>query len=72
MTRIAILYHSEKGRTKIVAEEAARGAATMAEARLVSVTETIDWGYLAQCDALIFGCPTYMGSVTAPFKEIHG
>lgn len=71
MTRIAIIYHSERGRTRIVAEEIAKGvqSVTGAQAELVSVTETIDWALLEQCDGLIFGSPTYMGSVSAPFKQ---
>lgn len=71
MTRIAVIYHSERGRTKIVAEEVAKGAASIegTTVHLVSVTETIDWELLHQCDALVFGSPTYMGSVSAPFKQ---
>ncbi|HMV61261.1 MAG TPA: flavodoxin family protein, partial [Agitococcus sp.] len=28
----------------------------------------IDWQVLANADAIVFGCPTYMGCVSAPFK----
>jgi NAD(P)H dehydrogenase (quinone) len=71
MTRIAIIYHSEKGRTKLVADAIVKGVQEVSgtQAELISVTDTIDWGKLQQCDAMIFGCPTYMGSASAPFKK---
>lgn len=71
MTLVAVVYHSERGRTKIVAEEVAKGAASVdgTIVKLVSVTEEIDWDMLNACDAIIFGSPTYMGSVSAPFKN---
>ncbi|MDB5478027.1 MAG: NADPH-dependent reductase [Alphaproteobacteria bacterium] len=70
MINIAILYHSEKGRTKIVAEEIGKGAMVGgAEVHLISVIAEIDWDLLHRCDALVFGSPTYMGSVSAPFKK---
>ncbi|HNN29540.1 MAG TPA: flavodoxin family protein, partial [Agitococcus sp.] len=34
---------------------------------LLSV-DKIDWQVLANADAIVFGCPTYMGCVSAPFK----
>jgi multimeric flavodoxin WrbA len=71
MTQIAIVYHSGYGHTAKQAEAVARGAASVAgaEAQLISV-ETIDqhWETLEKADAIIFGSPTYMGSVSAPFK----
>ena len=71
MNQIAIVYHSGYGHTKRQAEAVHAGAASAgADARLYSVdalTEA-DWAELAAADALIFGAPTYMGSLSAPFK----
>ncbi len=71
MNKIAVVYHSGYGHTAEVARAVARGAAGIAgiDAQLVSVTE-IDrhWQDLDAADAIIFGAPTYMGGVSAPFK----
>lgn len=73
MAKIAVVYHSGYGHTKRQAEHVHRGAAAVAgtEASLLSV-ETMDdafWNTLAAADAIIFGAPTYMGSLSAPFKD---
>ncbi len=71
MSKVAVVYHSGYGHTAAVATAVARGAAGIAgiEAQLISVTD-IDkhWQDLDAADAIIFGAPTYMGSVSAPFK----
>lgn len=67
--RIAVVYHSAWGHTARVAQAVASGAAEAAVAKLVSVDDLDDqWPLLDEADGLIFGCPTYMGNVTAPFK----
>ena len=71
MKKIAIVYHSGYGHTARLAEAVRDGAtAAGASATLYSVTELGDtqWDELAAADAIIFGAPTYMGSVSAPFK----
>jgi NAD(P)H dehydrogenase (quinone) len=70
MSRIAIVFHSGYGHTLRMAEEVAAGAAGAlvtidAEGHL---SET-QWSTLATADALIFGSPTYMGSVSWQFKK---
>ena len=71
MSKVAVVYHSGYGHTAEVAKAVARGAADIAgiEAQLISVAD-IDkhWQDLDAADAIIFGAPTYMGSVSAPFK----
>lgn len=71
MSKVAIVYHSGYGHTAAVAKAVARGATGVADttAQLIAVAD-IDkhWGDLAEADAIIFGAPTYMGSVSAPFK----
>lgn len=69
-TQIVVLYHSGYGHTEQVAQHIVKGAASVAgiEPQLMSVSE-LDWAVLAQADTLIFGAPTYMGSVSAAFKQ---
>jgi len=71
MNTVAIVYHSGYGHTAEVARAVARGAADIAgiEARLIPVAEIEKhWRELDAADAIIFGAPTYMGGVSAPFK----
>lgn len=71
MTRIAIVFHSGYGHTKVLAEEVKAGAEAIpgTKAQLVPVEE-IDahWADLEASDAIVFGSPTYMGNVSGPFK----
>lgn len=71
MTQVAIVYHSGYGHTAVQAEAVARGARDVAGVT-VSVIKTDDadknWDLLARADAIIFGCPTYMGGPSAAFK----
>jgi multimeric flavodoxin WrbA len=71
MSKVAVVYHSGYGHTTEVAKAVARGAAGIAgiDAQLISVAD-IDkhWQDLDAADAIIFGAPTYMGGVSAPFK----
>jgi NAD(P)H dehydrogenase (quinone) len=72
MTKVAVVYHSGYGHTARQAEAVFAGAQSVAgsEATLLSVADMNDafWASLAAADAIVFGAPTYMGSVSAPFK----
>jgi multimeric flavodoxin WrbA len=71
MTSIAVVYHSGYGHTKKQAEAVAAGAAGVAGARvlLVPVEEAAaQTEALNAADAIVFGAPTYMGSLSGPFK----
>jgi multimeric flavodoxin WrbA len=71
MTKIAIVFHSGFGHTKVMAERVKAGAELVpgTQVRLYPVEE-IDahWMDLEGADAIIFGSPTYMGNVSGPFK----
>jgi NAD(P)H dehydrogenase (quinone) len=68
MSSIAIVYHSEKGRTKEIASLIATGVEMEGlNAYLMDCTQ-VDFARLNECDGIIFGCPTYMGSISAKFK----
>lgn len=69
--RIAIVYHSGYGHTGRQAEAVRAGVEQVegAEALLLTVEEAqARWDDLASAEAIIFGSPTYMGSVSAQFK----
>jgi NAD(P)H dehydrogenase (quinone) len=73
MTKVCMIYYSSyQGATEVLARAAARGAEQVpdTQAQLVRV-EDIDahWNDVQQADALIFGAPTYVGSVPARFKQ---
>ena len=70
MSRIAIVFHSGYGHTKGMAESVAAGAggellAIDAEGNLTEA----QWATLGAADAIVFGSPTYMGSVSWQFKK---
>jgi NAD(P)H dehydrogenase (quinone) len=71
MVRVTIVYHSGFGHTARLAQAVQRGAASVAgtEVTLVPVGDIEKhWNDLHSADAILFGCPTYMGSASAPFK----
>ena len=70
MSKIVIVYHSGYGHTKKVAEAVAQGSggtllAIDAEGNLPEG----GWDQVAAADAIVFGSPTYMGSVSWQFKK---
>ncbi len=69
--KMVIIYHSGYGHTKIVAEHIQKGASTVLEqVSLLSTLEAVEnIELLHEADTLVFGCPTYMGSVSAGFKQ---
>jgi NAD(P)H dehydrogenase (quinone) len=80
VTTVAVVYHSDAGHTKIMAEAVHEGAALVegVEAALHEVDRKliVEGRYeneplleaLDAADAIIFGCPTYMGDVSGPMK----
>ena len=70
MSKIVIVYHSGYGHTKKVAEAVAEGSggalvAIDAEGNLPEGA----WEQLAAAKTIVFGSPTYMGSVSWQFKK---
>lgn len=71
MARIAIVYHSGYGHTKVQAEAVLRGAQHVAgvDARLIKAEDHAShWDVLDSADGIILGAPTYMAGASAPFK----
>ncbi len=68
--RVAVVFHSGFGHTRVQAEAVHRGADGVAgvDATLVAV-EDLDrhWSTLDDADAIVFGTPTYMAGPSAPF-----
>ena len=72
MAIVAVVYHSGFGHTKIQAEAVHRGAASVKgiEAKLYTTDEATNrLAELDHADAIIFGSPTYMGSMSAEMKK---
>ncbi len=70
--KISVVYHSGYGHTAEQAKAVLRGVQSVsgAEALLIPVAEIEQhWDNLEQSAAIIFGSPTYMGSVSAEFKK---
>jgi multimeric flavodoxin WrbA len=77
---VAVVYHSVHGTTRVLAEHLAAGARLVPGARvhLVEIrAEDVTAGrwydaevmaLLERADAIVMGCPTLMGSVSAVFK----
>jgi NAD(P)H dehydrogenase (quinone) len=69
---ISVVYDSGYGHTARQAEAIAEGARNVAgtDVRLVAVAAgAIDWPALEASDAIIFGSPTYNGSLSAKLKQ---
>lgn len=71
MTLVTILYHSGYGHTARLAHAVHKGAQSVpgTTAHLISVDDVAKhWEVLDKSDAILFGCPTYMGGPSAQFK----
>lgn len=69
MLKIAMVFHSGYGHTKAIAEAIAHGIIATGYATMkVMEYNKVDFIALNDADAIIFGCPTYMGSVSAELK----
>ena len=71
MIKVTVIYHSIYGHTKLQAEAVLRGARRVegVQADLLTVEEASSrLNDLDSSDAIIFGCPTYMGSMSAGMK----
>ena len=80
MTIVSIVYYTNSGHTGVIAEAVARGAATVdgVDAKLLRIApeHVVNGRFenealmktLDKSDAIIFGAPTFMGSLSAVFK----
>ncbi len=70
MSPIVIVYHSGYGHTKKVAEAVAEGSGgTLLAIDAEGNVPEGSWEQLAAAKAIVFGSPTYMGSVSWQFKK---
>ena len=74
MTKIAIVYHSGYGHTEVIAKAVAEGVTRAGGTPQLLKVEKADQDFaplldaITKSDAVIFGAPTYMGGLSAPFK----
>lgn len=72
MANIVIAYHSGNHHTESVALEVAKGAESEGASVIVhNIENPVErlWNDLSAADCIIFGSPTYMGDVSAAFKQ---
>lgn len=72
MKKVAVVYHSGYGHTEVQAKHVQKGAVISGKvsADLISVDSLNgDPSKLNEYDGIIFGAPTYMGSLSAQFKS---
>ena len=74
--RVCVIYHSGFGHTARMAEAVASGVQQVADVECLEIpVEDLDdagaeiWSRIDAADAMIFGCPTYMGSPSAGIKK---
>lgn len=70
MAKVAVVFHSGYGHTLRVAQAVAQGA----DAELIAIDADGNlpegaWDTLNTADAIVFGSPTYMGTVSWQFKK---
>ena len=70
MAKVVVVFHSGYGHTLRMAQAVADGA----DAQLLAIDADGNlpqggWEMLAEADAIVFGTPTYMGSVSWQFKK---
>ncbi|WP_213999815.1 flavodoxin family protein [Arsukibacterium sp.] len=80
MTKLAVIFHSATGSTRQLAHAVAAGASAVKGVNVVSLeilgADIVEGRYintalidrLSDTDAMVFGSPTFMGSVSAQFK----
>lgn len=71
MVRVLVVYHSQTGRTKKMAQAVARGASSIpnVKAILKEAGETTLEDLLA-CDGVAFGSPEYFGYMAGALKDL--
>ncbi|WHN65920.1 flavodoxin family protein [Cysteiniphilum sp. QT6929] len=68
--KIAIVYNSSYGTTKLMAEAVKKGVLKHTNhVDTIFADENTDVEVLDQYDGILFGTPTYMGSVSGGFKQ---
>lgn len=70
MAKVVVVYHSGYGHTQRMAQSVAQGA----DAELLAIDADGNlpeggWDTLNAADAIVFGSPTYMGTVSWQFKK---
>jgi multimeric flavodoxin WrbA len=69
--KIAIVYHSGFGHTRVVAERISKSIEEEGLSALLYdvTTPPVDLAELSEADTIVFGSPTYFGNVSADFKK---
>lgn len=71
MIKVSVIYHSGNGHTKKQAEAVLEGVLSVKNIEAKAIPVGIvkeNWDFINSSEAIIFGSPTYMGTISAPFK----
>jgi len=70
MIKVAVVYHSETGNTRKMAELVCEGCKAIddVEVRMMPI-DSVDEDFLGAAHAVIFGCPTYEGTCSWQMKK---
>ena len=68
--KVAVVYHSESGNTRRMAELVVEGAESVegVEAKMMGIEE-VDTEFLTEAPVLALGCPTYEGTCSWQMKK---
>lgn len=69
MSKVLVVYHSETGNTKKMAEAIAEGASTHVDTVLKSHNDVNNQDFL-DADAIIIGSPTYFRQMSSQIKKV--
>lgn len=71
LASMAIIFHSNYGHTRRVAQAIEQGAKNLTDVRLIDVAciQDEDWVFMDNAQMLVFGSAVYLGGVTADFKK---
>lgn len=68
--KIAVLYHSESGNTKKIAELIAEGAAAAGDVEVKAMSiDSVDEDFVTAAGAVVLGSPTYYGAYSWQVKK---
>ena len=70
MNKVSIIYHSETGNTRKMAELVAEGVRKTGCEAMIMAVDGLNVEYIEQSRAVLFGSPTYYGTTSWQMKKL--
>ena len=67
--KVAVIYHSETGNTEEMARLVAQGVESEGGDSSAMSLDEVDWAFVRDSAALVYGCPTYEGTCSWQMKR---